>query len=121
MPFVKFGLDEESYKRLTRMAEEAGISIQDYVRKKVFEQPDTVFTPSEAVKRALASKKAGELFTLPDLYAEEWTLERAEAGVFGKRFFEYIEKHQKSLPIKFAGMTKGNRRAQYQIKKEEQP
>lgn len=113
MPTVKFSLSDEYYQKLENMAREEGISIQDCIRNRIF-QIKTIFTPAEAVRRALQKYLPGEPFTLPELYGDEWTLKRGEAGVFGKQFFQYIQ-DQCSNQIIFSEMVNSGRHAQYKI------
>lgn len=113
MPIVKISLNDAYYGKLTELAKEQGISIQDYIRNQIF--GDTVtFTPVEAVARALNKYSSGDLFTLPELYGDEWTIKRGVAGVFGKQFFSYVLDNCDDK-IKFVGMTDYGRHAQYKI------
>ena len=64
MPVVKFSLSDEYYEKLEEMAMNDGVSIQDYVRNRLFNLK-TIFTPAEAVERALKKYKKGDTFTLP--------------------------------------------------------
>lgn len=111
MPTIRFAVSEEYNLRLEREAAEAGCSIQDYIRIKLFDEP-TIYTAAEAVRRALENYKTGDTFTLPDLYEGEWNLQRGHAGAFGKQFYAYVEKEY-SDKIKFNAMTDCDRRAQY--------
>ena len=96
MPVVKFSISDEWMARLEQEAVQANMIVQDYVRYKLFGEteaaPQTIFTPEEAVRRALKKFKPGELFTVPQIYGEEWTLTRETgAGVFGRKFYDYTE------------------------------
>ena len=114
MPVVKISLNDEYYDKLNSMAKEQGISIQDYIRNQIF--GDTVaFTPAEAVDKALKKYKSGDLFTLPELYGEKWTIKRGSAGVFGKQFYNFVLDNYMDK-IEFVGMTNYGRHAQYKIK-----
>lgn len=113
MPVVKISLNDEYYEKLSSLAKEDGISMQDYIRNKVF--GDTVvYTPADAVEKALVKFKPGDLFTVPMIYGEDWNIKRGMAGVFGKQFFNYVEDNC-SDKIKFVGMTNYGRHAQYQM------
>ena len=114
MPIIKLSLSDEYYKKLQEMAQNEKMSIQDYIRDRLFTET-SIFTPVEAVKRALNKYNSGGCFTLPELYGKDWTIERGVAGVFGKRFFNYIE-NGGSDKIEFAGMTNYGRHAQYRMK-----
>lgn len=112
MAVVKLTLNDEYYQMLKKMAEEENKSMQDYIRDKIFNL-STIFTPEEAVRRIQEGNFAdSEGFTLPDVYGEDWTIERGPAGVFGKKFFNYITDHP-DLGIRFKDMGKYGRRAVY--------
>lgn len=114
MPVVKLTLSEEYYEILSEMAKTKGMSIQDFIRDKLFDE-DTIFTPEEAIRRALDGRFSdGREFSLPDVYEDDWTIERGSAGVFGKRFYNYIM--DGDTRIEFVGMDKYGRRAMYKIK-----
>lgn len=113
MPVIKFSVSEEYYQKLVEMAEEQGVSIQDVIRNKLFDIT-TIYTPEEAVKRALNKYQPGDTFTLPLLYEGEWNLKRGESGVFGKQFFNYVEDRCQGK-IKFDQMVNYGRHAQYQV------
>jgi hypothetical protein len=113
MPVVKFTLDKEHYEKLQKMAENKKQSIQDYIRNTLF-QINTIFTPEEAVRRIQQGDFKDKEFTLPDVYGDEWTIERGPAGVFGKNFFNYI--NENDVGIIFLNMGKYGRRATYKLK-----
>lgn len=115
MPVVKLTLSEEYYKKLSEMANVKNMSIQDFIRDKLFDE-DTIFTPEEAIRRALDGRFSdGREFALPNIYgADDWTIKRGPAGVFGKRFYNYIM--DGDTRIEFVGMDKYGRRAMYKIK-----
>lgn len=113
MPTIKFSLNEEYYQKLEEMAKQDGISIQDCIRNKLFNLT-TIFTPAEAVKRALKQCKPGDSFTLPELYGNEWTIGRGVAGVFGKQFFNFVKEEYPNV-IQFEKMVDCGRRAQYKM------
>lgn len=116
MPVVKFTLSDEYYEILQQMAAEKNLSIQDYIRSVVFDF-HTIFTPEEAVKRIQCGNFDGTEFSLPDVYGEDWTIERGPAGVFGKNFYNYVTQHPE-LGIRFKDMGKYGRRAVYTYTKE---
>lgn len=114
MPIVKLTLSEEYHQKLVAMANAANRSIQDYIRDQLFGK-ETMFTPEEAVRRILdgAVKEKEKIgFTLPDVYGDDWTIQRGPAGVFGKQFFNYTDKHP-DLGIRFKDMGPHGRRAVY--------
>lgn len=49
-----------------------------------------VFTPQDAVKRALINYTKGDTFSVPEIFGEEWNLPRGLAGQFGKNFFALV-------------------------------
>lgn len=116
MPVVKFTLNNEYYQKLLKMADDKNQSIQDYIRNTLF-QINTIFTPEEAVRRIRQGNFKDISFTLPDVYGDEWTIERGPAGVFGKKFYNYIQDNP-DLGIEFIDMGKYGRRATYRLKQE---
>ena len=115
MPVVKFSISDEWMERLEQEAADANMTVQDYVRFKLFGEteaaPQTIFTPEEAVRRALEKYNSGDLFTIPELYDEEWTLTRETgAGVFGRKFYDYTKDR---TDIKW--VRRKGRHAQYKI------
>lgn len=116
MPIVKFTLNDEYYEKLQNMANAKKQSIQDYIRSTLF-QINTIFTPEEAVRRIQAEdfrEKFKNGFTLPDVYGDEWTIERGPAGIFGKNFNNYVEDNP-NLGIRYVDMGKYGRRAVYKL------
>lgn len=96
MSVVKFSISDEWMARLEKEAAQANMTVQDYVRYKLFggaeTVPQTIFTPEEAVRRALEKYDPGDYFTIPELYDEEWTLTRETgAGIFGRKFYDYTK------------------------------
>lgn len=93
MAVVKLTLNDEYYQRLKEMADAENKSIQDYIRDKIFNL-STIFTPEEAIRRIQNGNfEFSEGFTLPDVYGDDWTIERGPAGVFGKKFYNYVKKN----------------------------
>lgn len=119
MPMVRFALNEAYYQKLEQDAKNASMSIQDYIRHKLFEIKN-LFTVEEAVRRIQAQEESfrNRAFTLPDVYGDDWTLERGPAGVFGKNFFRHVTDHPE-LKIRFKEMGKYGRRAVYTYQKED--
>lgn len=113
MPVVKVSLNDEYYQKLQEMAQEEKMSIQDYIRSKLFTEK-SIFTPTEAVKRAITQYSSGDFFTLPEIYGDDWKTERGVAGVFGKRFFNYVSDGGTDK-IEFARMVDYGRHAQYKM------
>ncbi|MGP1569366.1 MAG: DUF1413 domain-containing protein [Eubacteriales bacterium] len=112
-----FSLNDEYYIKLETAAENKGMTIQDYIRYKLFNQ-NTIFTVAEAVRRVQTGSFKNKTFSLPDLYGNEWILDRGRAGVFGKNFFNHIVKHPE-LGIRFIPNHTIKRRAVYSYMKED--
>ena len=90
----RFALDKELAAQLEADAKEAALTLQDYIRWRIFpDAPVNIFSPQEAVRRAREKYQKGDTFTLPDLYGEDWALSKGIAGAFGKYFNEYIAEH----------------------------
>ena len=110
MPTIRFDLNEEYKEKLEQAAEAMHMKIQDYIRYKLFDVK-TIFIADEAVRRIRKGDfddvtKYPEGFTLPDVYGDEWTIERGPAGVFGKNFYNYVTSDNPDLGIKFKDMRK---------------
>lgn len=123
MPTIRFDLNEEYKAKLEDAANAMHMKLQDYIRYKLFDLK-TIFTADEAVKRIQNgdfddTAKYPDGFTLPDVYGDEWTIERGPAGVFGKAFFNYITQDHPDLGIKFKDMGKNGRLAHYTFKRYE--
>lgn len=116
MATIKFSLSDDYYCKLETAAKNKKMSIQDYVRYKLFDIY-SIFTVTEAVRRVQVGDFKNKTFSLPDLYGDEWTLERGLAGVFGKKFYNYISEHTE-LGIKAQGYDKKTRREIYKYEKE---
>lgn len=93
MPTVRFSLNEEHYAQLQNAAQNANMSIQDYIRFKIFDTK-TIFSVDEAVKRIQAGNFEDRNFTLPDVYGDDWTMTKTDgAGSLGKAFNKHILEH----------------------------
>lgn len=118
MPTLKISFTDKQYENLKQIADEQGISIQDYIRMNVCSQTiPAIFTPQEAVKRAVCQIPPQSTFSLPDLYfPPEWKQisELNMAGTFGKRFYAYIEQHNDE--IEFVEMSAKTKLAVYKVK-----
>ena len=72
MPVVKLTLSEESYQELQQLAEADKLSVQDYIRSKIFGK--TIFNVEEAIQRIQKGdfeKKYPDGFELPDVYVAD--------------------------------------------------
>ena len=118
MAYFKLSLSELEMNLLDQWAAEAKMTRQEYVRYKLFgKKTSDKFTPEEAVRLAREKHARGELpspFSIPMIYGDDWTLERAVAGVFGRRFFKYIIEG-KAPDIRPAESVNLKRQAQYEF------
>lgn len=118
MSVLKLSLTENEMSKLKNLAEKEKLSLQDYIRYRIFgEKSPSKFTPEEAERRAIEKFTVmDDPFTLPEIYEDEWyELSPRMTGVFGKRFFNYLKNSDNTL-VEFVGMTKDRRRATYRIK-----
>ncbi len=116
MPTYRFDLTEEYSKRLESDAKENQMTVQEYIRFKLFNET-SLFSVDELIRRIQTGDFQDKEFTVPDIYTEdEWfQIDRATAGSLGRCFFDYIKKHEE-LGIRESG-TKINRRTAYIYKK----
>lgn len=112
MGTYKFALDEEHSKKLEEMAKKEGMSVQDYIRNKLFSM-ETIYTPAEAMRRVKEKYNSGDKFTIPELFGSDWQLKRGAAGVFGKQFRDYTIDNPGV--VRFIGMIDGGKHAQYVV------
>ena len=116
MKVVKINFSDEQYEEIKKLAEDQGMSVQ-YLIRSHFILNNTIFTPEEAVRRI----KNGcvddmESFTLPDVYGDEWTLERGPARAFGNAFYNYVTL-QTEHKIRYIAHGSDGRRAEYYVEK----
>ena len=62
MPTIKFSLNDEYYSKLETAAENKGMTIQDYIRYKLFDL-NTIFTVEEAVRRVQVGDQRQDLLS----------------------------------------------------------
>ena len=117
MPTFRFDLNDEYSKKLEDVAAEKRMSIQEYIRYKLFNEI-TIFSVDEVIKRIQAGDYDGKEFTVPDVFTdEEWSqIDRGNAGVLGKNFYIHITENPE-LGISFAKDKTIKRRAVYTYKK----
>ena len=98
---IKIAVSDENYEILNKKAAAENLSIQDYIRRKLFGKIN--ITPQDAVNRALKKYKPGDApFSVPELFEpEEWETLATLAGPFGRRFFELVDGNYPQ--IKFTG------------------
>ncbi|MFW5669050.1 MAG: DUF1413 domain-containing protein [Acetivibrio ethanolgignens] len=118
MATFRFDLNEEYGRRLEEAAAEKRMSIQEYIRYKLFGET-TIFSVDEVIKRIQAGDFDGKEFTVPDVFTEEeWSqIDRGNAGVLGKNFYTHITENP-DLGIRFVAGKTIRRRAVYSYKKE---
>ena len=114
----RFDLNEEYSELLEQQAKDHHMNIQEYIRYKLFNVV-TIFSVDELIKRIINGNFENKEFTVPDAYTEEeWAgIDRGNAGVLGKNFYNYITEHPE-LGIRFVPNRTIKRRAVYTYKKE---
>ena len=122
MATIRFDLTDEYKEKLEQAAEEMQMSVQDYIRYKLFGIVETIFTVDEAVRRIQNGDfhnldKYSEGFTLPDVYGKDWIIERGPAGVFGRKFNEYVKANPELGIVWIDEDCKQRRRAHYTYNK----
>ena len=119
MATFRFDLNQEYSERLEADAAAKRMNIQEYIRYKLFGEV-TIFSVDEVIKRIQAGDFANKEFTVPDVYTdEEWAqIDRGNAGVLGKNFYNHIDAHPE-LGIHFVPGRTIKRRAVYSYMKED--
>lgn len=94
MTTFRFDLNDQYSKKLKKDAEDNKMNIQEYIRYKLFDEK-TIFSVDEVVNRIQAGGFENKEFTVPDVYSDaEWSqIDRGNAGVLGKNFFNYVTEH----------------------------
>lgn len=118
MATYRFDLNQEYGERLEADAAKKRMSIQEYIRYKLFGEV-TIFTVDEVINRIQVGDYKNKEFTVPDVYTdEEWSqIDRGNAGVLGKNFYNHITEHPE-LGIRFIPNRTIKRRAVYIYEKE---
>jgi len=118
MATFRFDLNQEYGERLVAEAAKKRMSIQEYIRYKLFGEL-TIFTVDEIINRIQDGDYTNKEFTVPDVFTEdEWALiDRGNAGVLGKNFYNYITEHPE-LGIRYVTNRTIKRRAVYIYEKE---
>lgn len=115
MKTIRINLSDTQYEKLEEMAAKKGQTIQNLIRSRFFNEDKTIFTPEIAVKRIQNGAVEGmAIFTLPDVYGDEWTLDKGPAGAFGKAFYDYITLRPE-CNIRYKAHGSDGRRAEYYI------
>ena len=119
MATFRFDLNQEYSERLEADAAAKRMNIQEYIRYKLFGDV-TIFSVDEVVNRIQSGDFKNKEFTVPDVYTdEEWSqIDRGNAGVLGKNFFNHITEHPE-LGIRFVPDRNIKRRAVYSYIKED--
>ena len=119
MATFRFDLNQEYSERLEADAAAKRMNIQEYIRYKLFGEV-TIFSGDEVVNRIQSGDFKNKEFTVPDVYTdEEWSqIDRGNAGVLGKNFFNHITEHPE-LGIRFVPDRTIKRRAVYSYIKED--
>ena len=117
MATFRFDLNEEYSQRLEDAAAEKRMSIQEYIRYRLFNET-TIFSVDEVIRRIQTGDFIHKEFTIPDVFSnEEWSqIDRGNAGVLGKNFYQYT-KDNPELEIEFVPDKQIKRRAVYTYKK----
>lgn len=118
MATFRFDLNQEYGERLEADAAKKRMSIQEYIRYKLFGEV-TIFSVDEVINRIQVGDYENREFTVPDVYTdEEWSqIDRGNAGVLGKNFYNHITEHPE-LGIRFVPNRTIKRRAVYIYEKE---
>ena len=113
MATFRFDLNDEYSKKLEDAAAKKRMSIQEYIRYKLFDET-TIFSVDEVIKRIQAGDFDGKEFTVPDVFTEEeWAqIDRGNASVLGKNFYIHITDNP-DLGIRFVKDKTIKRRAVY--------
>lgn len=119
MATFRFDLNQEYSERLEADAAAKRMNIQEYIRYKLFGEV-TIFSVDEVFNRIQSGDFKNKEFTVPDVYTdEEWSqIDRGNAGVLGKNFFNHITEHPE-LGIRFVPDRTIKRRAVYSYIKED--
>ena len=119
MSYFKLSLNDDEMRRLDEEARELSMTRQQYCRYKIFgTRMESKYIPQEAVNIARRKHDNGELpdsFTVPDIYGEDWSLERPEAGVFGRRFYDYVTDSGEVIDIEPVEGDRRGRLAHYRF------
>lgn len=110
---IKFTISDEHFDELSARATSLNISIQDYIRKVLFNESIPI-TTIQAVNNALSNYSKGDTFTVPELFGDDWNLPNGVAGQFGKKFL-YLVESDYSDKIRFTGNFNKKKHAVYEI------
>ena len=108
---IKISVSDDNYNDLVSRA--GSDSLQDYIRSVLFPGQITI-TPQDAVQRALQKYQKGDLFSVPEIYGDQWNLPNGMAGQFGRKFFNLITEEYQTQ-IRFTGNYNAKKHAVYEI------
>ena len=100
-----------------------GLSVDAYIKKKLFNTDPGIFTPKEAIRRAKEKFEVGDTFEVRDLYSDqEWEkLDRGERIAFGRNFYSFTSTIEREKNVRLVEETGSNgRRARYELLRKEQ-
>ncbi len=106
-------LTNEQYGQLFIESQLEGLSIDAYIKKKLFNKDPGIFTPKKAIKRAMEKYNIGDTFEIRDLYTtEEWAkLDRGQRIAFGRNVFTFTDVIEPGKIKLVDGSGKNGRRA----------
>ena len=99
-----------------------GLSVDAYIKKKLFNTDQGIFTPKEAIRRAKEKFEVGDTFEVRDLYSDqEWEkLDRGERIAFGRNFYSFASTIEREKNVRLVEDTGCNgRRARYELLRKE--
>ncbi len=84
---IKFSVSDENYKLLVTAANDANLSLQEYLRSTLFpnQKVYSTITKAEIIKRAL-EVPVGEEFTIPGLF-DDWSFPNGVGGQLCRKIF----------------------------------
>ena len=121
MHTIALHLTNEQFGELFIQSQIAGLSMDAYIKKTLFNTDPGVFTPKEAIRRAMITYEIGDEFELRDLYSsQEWEeLDRGERIAFGRNFFSFTDVIEPGRIKLVEGSGKNGRRAKYKLVKKD--
>lgn len=115
-------LTDIQFDKLLELSRAEGLSIDAYAKQAIFQTEKGIFTPKEALVRAMKKYEMGQIFKLNTLFSNEElaNLDRGQRIGFGKQFYAYITDVEPGY-VRLVNNTGCNgRRAQYELIKKYQ-